>query len=549
MVKFKLIPSYYKCFSNSDFKSYKSISNATVLKNDVFAFEAVILSDEDNWFDIKTESDINGFIRVYRVREIYVDVPVKKDRFDDYYLNDRLPGMYPDLLMPVDSKHYVNAKKDKLASVWIEVSVPEDARAGRHEIKVILNDFDGKTVGAENISLDIIDALLPEQTLKYTQWFHPDCLASYYKIGVFSDRHWEIMENFVKTAVKNGINTLLMPVFTPPLDTKPGSERPTTQLVGVTKTENGYEFDFSLVEKWLAMCDRCGIKYYEMSHLFTQWGAEHAPKIMATVNGEYKKIFGWETDALSDEYIGFLKAFLTEFKQFMRRRNLLDKCHFHLSDEPAADHIEHFMKIRQALEDVISDIWCGEALSGYDFYKTGAVKHPIVSTEHIEPFIENKVPDLWCYYCCMEGIEVSNRFVSMPMNRTRVIAEQMYKYDIKGFLQWGYNFYYSYLSVTEVNPYECTDGTGGWVPAGDAFSVYPAPDGTAYETLHMKAFTQALRDMRAFELLEKLSSKEEVLSIIENGIEPVTFKKYPHEDGYCEGVRERINKAIAEKIR
>ena len=66
---------------------------------------------------------------------------------------------------------------------------------------------------------------------------------------------------------------------------------------------------------------------------------------------------------------------------------------------------------------------------------------------------------------------------------------QMFKYDIVGFLQWGYNFYYSYRSVYPINPYECNDGgptteNGDiWVPAGDTFCVYPAPDGTAkYET-------------------------------------------------------------------
>lgn len=65
---------------------------------------------------------------------------------------------------------------------------------------------------------------------------------------------------------------LLMPVFTLPLDTKVGGERPTTQLVGVEKTADGYVFDFSLVGRWLDMCARCGVKYHEISHLFTQWG-------------------------------------------------------------------------------------------------------------------------------------------------------------------------------------------------------------------------------------------------------------------------------------
>ena len=44
--------------------------------------------------------------------------------------------------------------------------------------------------------------------------------------------------------------------------------------------------------------------------LYTQWGAEHCPKIMATVDGEYRRIFGWDTAATGEDYRNFLAAFL-----------------------------------------------------------------------------------------------------------------------------------------------------------------------------------------------------------------------------------------------
>ena len=53
------------------------------------------------------------------------------------------------------------------------------------------------------------------------------------------------------------------------------------------------------------MADRNGVKYFEISHLFTQWGAKHAPKIMGCFKGEYVKLFGWETKAESQGYRNF----------------------------------------------------------------------------------------------------------------------------------------------------------------------------------------------------------------------------------------------------
>ena len=84
------------------------------------------------------------------------------------------------------------------------------------------------------------------------------------------------------------------------------------------------------------------------------------------------------------------------------------------------------------------------------------------------------------------------------------------------------------------------------VPAGDAFSVYPSPDGTAYETLHLSAFTEALYDLRAMKLLESLAGRDEVMAIIEDGIDPITFDEYPHSDEYILAAREKINARIKE---
>ena len=85
---------------------------------------------------------------------------------------------------------------------------------------------------------------------------------------------------------------LLTPVFTPPLYTAVGGERPTVQLVKVIKENNKYSFDFENFRRYINLCLNCGIEAFEISHFFTQWGAKHAPKIVATVNGKEKQIFG-----------------------------------------------------------------------------------------------------------------------------------------------------------------------------------------------------------------------------------------------------------------
>ena len=130
--------------------------------------------------------------------------------------------------------------------------------------------------------------------------------GDYYKVEPFSEEHWKIVANFVKSAVRLGQNMLLTPIHTPPLDTYVGGERTTVQLIDVRLDNGEYSFNFDGLKRWIKMCLDCGIEYFEMAHLYSQWGATCAPKIMATVDGEYRRLFGWETPALGGEYGKYL---------------------------------------------------------------------------------------------------------------------------------------------------------------------------------------------------------------------------------------------------
>lgn len=547
-MEIKLISSLEKCFLDEDIKDKKGYESGSCLKNELFHFEICFTDNpKDDWktyMYMTVESPIEKYVRVSRIEVAPVQFAAIEN--DGDYLRDT-PGLYPDIMQPLETNGRLVASKN-LKSLMVEVDTKGEVEAGIYPITFIFTeDNEAKTVHKVTFQLEIIDAFLPEQELKFTQWFHCDCLKNHYRVQTFSDEHFRIIENFAKTAVRYGINMLLTPVFTPPLDTAIGGERDTMQLVGVKRENGKYSFDFSLLERWVEMCDRVGVKYFEISHFFTQWGAKYAPKIMATVDGEYKKIFGWETDACGEEYKEFLNVFIPEFLKFMKSQNGADKrCWFHISDEPTEAQLDGYLSAKAIVAPLLEGYPIIDALSSYEFYSSGTVERPIPSTLHIEPFIENNVPDLWCYYCIGEHHDVSNRFLAMPSYRTRVIGTQFYKYNIDGFLQWGYNFYNNQLSFALVNPFMNTDAEY-FSPAGDAFSVYPGPDGTAWESIRLIVFFDAIQDLRAFKLCESLYGREFVMKMIEEEIEPITFRNYPRSAEYLLSLREKINKAIKEK--
>lgn len=507
----------------------------SVLKGERYSYQIAYKSSEKFFAEIVIDSPLSQFITVRSVGNVPSELPVYES--DCEFCERNEPGLFPDVLFPIENNR-VLIKRQNFYALWITVDLPKDTDAGDYEIKIKLKK-DGETISENIFGLHVINAVLPEQKLIYTQWFHSDSIANYYKIPVFCEKFWALVESFIKAAVHTGVNMLLTPVFTPPLDTEIGGERLTVQLVDV-KLENGkYSFGFDRFIRWVRLAQKCGIKYFEISHLFSQWGAKYTPKIMAEVNGSQKRIFGWETSADSIEYAEFLSAFIPQLIKVIRSLGIEKSTFFHISDEPNEDQIESYSRSKSTVAPLLEDFPIIDALSDYSFYESGIINNPIPCTNDIESFIEKGFPHPWTYYCCGQGGKLSNRFFGMPLSTTRIIGFQLFKYGIEGFLQWGFNFYNSQYSLRSIDPFAVTDADSAF-PSGDSFTVYPGKSG-AIESVRSEVFFQALQDMRALTLLCDRIGKKRTIAAVEADFGIITFFDYPRGTEKMLNLRKSVN--------
>ncbi|SFT24426.1 DUF4091 domain-containing protein [Paenibacillus sp. BC26] len=536
----RCVSSLVKVFAQDGELQEPVYPKGSALRGEVYAFQIAYRSAQMRKnINLSVTSQLqNSTITVRSVGLVPSEMPMYADH--DERIFQATPGLFPDPLYPIAQG--ITALPNVWSSVWVTVHVDRAEQGGTFDIAIAFETAEGETLAQESFSLTVIPRELPEQKLIHTEWFHTDCIATQYNVPVFSEEHWRLLEAFIGTAVRHGINLLLTPLFTPPLDTAVGGERPTVQLVDVEKTGNQYKFGFEKLDRWADMCLEAGVRYFEFSHLYTQWGAKHAPKIMAHENGEYKRIFGWETEASGEEYRSFLGQLIPELLKWVEGRGLQKQVYFHISDEPSMSALEDYRQASDWLRPMLQGYPVIDALSDYEFYESGLVPRPIPATNHIEPFLEAGVPDLWTYYCCGQYKDVSNRFFTFPSARNRIIGVQMHKFGITGFLHWGFNFWYSQYSIKPINPYITTDA-GHAFPSGDAFLVYPGEEGPI-ESIRMEVFYEALQDMRAFALLEELGGKDELQALIGN----ITFSSYPAESEWLLNLRETVNKRIAEII-
>lgn len=549
---FKLVSSLEKVFPKTRPAPMKT-PKLSGLKGEKVSFQIAYTitnaggcAPEDS-FTLHIDSKIKDHIKVRKVGLVPSLLPAYEN-YDDNYITTN-PGVLPDLLTYLKDGQAIFPPVAQWRALWVDVDLTDDLTQEDYQINLTTKDKAGKVLWEENLAIEVIKAELPDQELIHTEWFHGDCLADYYKVDVFSDEHWKILNNFIKTAADNGMNMLLTPVFTPPLDTAVGGERTTIQLVDMALDNGKYTFNFDKLQKWIEICKNHGIKYLEMAHLFTQWGAEFTPKIMVTVDGEYKRLFGWDVEATSLEYKKFIDAFLPELLSYLNSQGFNEKnTYFHVSDEPHIQHVETYRAAKNVVSEHLKGYTIIDALSDYEFYKEGLIEKPIPANNYIQPFIDENVENLWVYYCCAQNIDVANRFMAMPSARNRIIGVQMYLENIEGFLHWGYNFYSSRNSVEHINPYADTDSSGAF-PSGDPFLVYPGKDGKPEESIRLMVFSQALYDLRALKFLERLTSREHVENLIYKDVDyKITFEKYPRSIKYIETLRSLVNQEIKNNL-
>ncbi|MBQ2614644.1 MAG: DUF4091 domain-containing protein [Clostridia bacterium] len=543
----KLTSSLEKVF----FRNFDALGNqdcGSMLKNELYSFQYAAMVQGEDWprvyCRIEIESELSPYIRVFQVGYVPNRLPSMCEKFSDEDYLSKEPGLYPDPLYPVrDGK--VELCNDQVRSFWITVE-PEGKICGEFPITLRLYHQNGELLNTSTYQLKILDAALPESKLYNTCWFYGDCLAKLHQVEIGTEAYFTILEKYLAVYAKFGHNLILTPLVTPPLDTEEGKERPTNQLVDVVVEKGVYSFGFSKLNHWIDLCQKNGITYFEMTPLFTQWGAKHAPKVMATVDGEYKRIFGWDTDSTGEAYQTFLQKLLPALADFLKEKGVLSNCFFHVSDEPNEEHAEQYQKTKALMSKYVDEDHLIDALSAYLYYENGILKKPVVATNRIAEFLEKGAEKIWTYYCGVHGKAVANRFLAMPSYRNRILGYQLYKYQIEGFLQWGFNFWFTQFSRGIANPYEDSTSGGGF-PGGDGFVTYPLDDhGEVICALRLYVFYEGLQDMRALELLESLTSRETVLSLLD---QVKGFTDYPRNSAYILNLRETINQKIEEAIK
>lgn len=365
-------------------------------------------------------------------------------------------------------------------AVYVCVNVPAEARTGVHALTLTL-DVSGCGSVTVSITLDAAAVVVPDESLYVTNWYTVGGMASAHKVRPWSEEHWDIVRGYGRQMRRMHQN-----VFWITWDL----------VVASSDGGGGWRFDFNrakrLIEEYLGL----GFTVIEGSPVFGRddWSANEFK--INTPEGR--------VGALTPEGCAYTAALLNAWRAFLLENGWYDKLIQHVGDEPHGGCAAEYRILAGIVRRYLPGVKLIDAVETHELY--GALDIMVPKNDYYErnaAVIENlraRGDEIWFYTCCIPGGKYCNRFLDMPLIRSRMLHWGNYKYSIPGFLHWGLNHWRG-------DPYEDTtplNGPTNRLPAGDTNIVYPLGAG-AIPSMRGEQMRAGAED---FELLRALAERD-----------------------------------------
>jgi hypothetical protein len=416
-------------------------------------------------------------------------IPVEKGTSDTptEHLIGTPPLKIPD---PILKKKVVSVSKGINQPIWLTVYTPKTAVPGEYTCTAFIT-ADTEVYNVP-ITIRVHNFTLPdERTLYLTNWFNTANVTTGLKVERWSERYWKLLEGYARVMAEHRQNVVITPMF--------------ELITAYDDGKGNLTFDFSKFDRWVELFQKAGvIGIIEGSHLGGRrdWEAKdfdaYRPKIY-NPDGSLKQLP--QVTVSSEEQRQFLSQYLPALCTHLKEKGWFDNYIQHLCDEPIAINAESYNKLASYVREyapgmrIIDATMCTEVAGAVDIW----VPQPTELEQKSDFFAQRKQKgeEIWFYTCLAPRGKYMNRFLDFPLLKTRLLHWANFKYDLKGYLHWGFNYWRG-------DPF--TDLQSDWLPPGDSHIVYPSPTGLL-SSIRLEALRDGVEDYEMLRLLEKRNPK------------------------------------------
>ncbi|MDR1121084.1 MAG: DUF4091 domain-containing protein [Dysgonamonadaceae bacterium] len=403
-------------------------------------------------------------------------------------------GYYPD---PLPESSYTNVDAESNQPIWISYSIPRDAAEGVYTADVFIT---GIANGAKfrlkrQLSAKVYPVVLPEQTLLVEHWFTGWTELKYMNynnpVTPFSSLGYQLYGVVTRKAAEYGTNVFRVLL---------------TSNIQPTLQGNTYTFDFSrfdkMVELYLQEGNPKRIVGGFLGARFSEAGAGWTGPFGVYVP---TGVMGADGIPLYDilpqndpKTLTWLNQFLPAFYQHLVSKGW-DRIYIqHLADEPLPENAASYNAFADLVKSIVPELKIVDAIMTTNTAASMDIPCPLLSTLHTDytsyQQLQASGKEIWYYVCDSPKWNYANRFIELPLIKTRIQHWINYRYNVTGFLHWAFHNWRSGYTVGD---------NVVWVTVpGDSWLAYPEY-GKTYSSIRLEAMRDGINDYELLRLLEK----------------------------------------------
>ena len=507
-----------------------------VLKEEDFAFQILIKGDSPFFCTLEKSNDIHWMGLNERIRIDIDGLPKEYKMFNmnflGYVLNDDNSIVADPILN--NKSLYV---EDGYQGIWVSGKVNKEFLDEEINLKVkfyYTKEYEKeKLIKEENIKIKVIDYVvkpISEGEFYLDLWQHLSNLARTYEVEYFSDKHFEIIDNYIKelsTLGQKVINLIISDYPWAGQRCYEVEENPSNlyeyNIIKVTKDNLGnIKCDFNALDRYVDLCMKYKIdKEIDIFGIIGNWDAysfgnpikDYHDPIRVSYYDEKEECYNYfNTKEELKEYFNIVFNHLIE-------KGLWDKVRI-ISDEPNNPELfkESVRLIESSIEGHKVNFKCaihdqhffdsyGENIKDLSLNTCEAINNK-EKLSKIKEEVNSRGGKFTWYSCCFP--EDLNIFIKSSLIESRLKGWFTYYLDFDGFLRWAY-------AIWPSNPFNDIRYKYPKWNAGDMFFVYPGKDLKPIRSIRWENFKFGIQDFNIFKDIEKMGiSKEEILREMES---------------------------------
>jgi len=370
-----------------------------------------------------------------------------------YYSTRQAPFPVFDIMQPLDEEPLTVEKSTTAFYVCWKIS--ENVKPGDYIGKVCVTIGDNKAFVP--VKVTVHRATVPAVgRLQVTNWYQLRRVGSFDGLKEFSEEWYVRYKKLMMMMRRTRQTYILLPL-----------------TIGVTETEpEKYAFDFSEMERMIRLAIDCGFTTLELGHICLKnyQGAKDRYWLFYQKNRE--KIVG-----NTPEGYNFLAQFLPKWAAFLKEHGWYEMAVQHIGDEPNENSEMEYRSlcgiVRKFMPGIkLFDATCNVKLAGtVDCWVLQNIDYQLDQDKY--EHYRDLGDELWQYTCCSPSGIWLNRLLDGELLKPRLLHYGNYKYNLTGYLHWGFNCYQNDMDILRKNTCGLSHDDVHYWPAGDTHITYP----------------------------------------------------------------------------